>query len=100
MVSMFTSVCSESAPMVSRGFVFIVSCYPFVPQDFSSEPSDDLYSMLDQFAVAGLGVTWHRAAHCRATEARLAETPGCSPCRCRPGELGWFLPCPPAKDEH
>src|SRR5215510_12826466 len=55
MVSMLTSVRSDSAPMVSRGFVFMLWLISVVAP--GSEPSDDLYSMLDQFAVAG--TRWH-----------------------------------------
>src|SRR6185295_13181465 len=56
MVSMFTSVRSDSAPMVSRGFVFMLWLISVVAP--GSEPSDDLYSMLDQFAVAGTDGTF------------------------------------------
>src|SRR5262245_61964983 len=55
MVSMLTSVRSDSAPMVSRGFVFMLWIISVVAP--GSEPSDDLYSMLDQLAFVGTGGT-------------------------------------------
>src|SRR5690349_9126650 len=73
MVSMFTSVRSDRAPMVSRGFVFMLWLISVVAP--GSEPSDELYSMLDQFAVVWAPMELFRVSsrpQCRR-EARNVE---------------------------